>query len=74
MFFITTSQTSFSLSPAAPDLVVDVAISEHCVEVLDALLGVPVVVVLQTFLYCAHVHRSLDDLVVVLGGEHVERV
>lgn len=27
-------------------LVVDVAVCEHCVEVLDTLLGIPVVVVL----------------------------
>lgn len=56
------------------DLVVDVAVCEHCVEVLDALLGIPVVVVLQAFFYCAHVHRSLDDLIVVLEGEQVERI
>lgn len=56
------------MCPAA-DLVVDVAVSEHCVEVLDTFLGVPVVVVLQTFFYRAHVHRGLDDLVVVLQGE-----
>lgn len=48
------------------DLVVDVAVCEHCVEVLDTLMGIPVVVVLQTFFYRAHVHRYLDDLVVVL--------
>ena len=48
------------------DLVVDVAVGEHCVEVLDTLLGVPVVVVLETFSYRAHVHRNLYDLIVVL--------
>lgn len=51
------------------DLVVDVAVSEHCVKVLDTLLGIPVVIVLQALLYRAHVHRNLDDLIVVLGGE-----
>lgn len=51
------------------DLVVDVAVCEHSVKVLDTLLGIPVVVVLQTFFYRAHVHRSLDDLIVVLEGE-----
>lgn len=55
------------------DLVVDVAVCEHCVEVLDTLLGVPVVVVLQAFLYRAHVHRSLDDLIVVLEGDREQR-
>ena len=48
------------------DLVVDVAICEHCVEVLDTLLGIPVVIGLQTFSYRAHVHGDLDDLIVVL--------
>ena len=48
------------------DLVVDVAVCEHCVEVLDALLGIPVVIGLQTFFYRAHVHGDLDDLIVVL--------
>lgn len=56
------------MGPVA-DLVVDVAVCEHCVEVLDTLLGIPVVVVLQTFFYRAHVHRGLDDLIVVLNGE-----
>ena len=51
---------------AVADLVVDVAVCEHGVEVLDTLLGIPVVVVLQAFFYRAHVHRGLDDLIVVL--------
>lgn len=51
------------------NLVVDVAVCEHCVEVLDTLLGIPVVVVLQTFLYGAHVHRTPYYLVVVLWGK-----
>lgn len=51
------------------DLVVDVAVCEHRVEVLDTLLGIPVVVVLQAFFYRAHVHRGLDDLIVVLQGD-----
>lgn len=50
----------------ASDLVVDVAVSEHGVEVLYTLLGIPVVIVLQTSLYGAHVHRCLDDPIVVL--------
>lgn len=48
------------------NLVVDVAVCEHCVEVLDTLLGIPVVVVLQAFFYCAHIHRILYDLIIVL--------
>ena len=50
-------------------LIVDVAIREHCVEVMDTLLGIPVVTVFQTFLYGTHVHRALDDLVIVLEYE-----
>lgn len=57
------------LKQPVADLVVDVAVCEHRVEVLYTLLGIPVVVVLQTFFYCAHVHRGLDDLIVVLKGE-----
>lgn len=47
-------------------LIVDVAVSEHGVEVLHGLTGTPVIVVLQTFLNGSHVHRVLDHLVVVL--------
>lgn len=49
-------------------LVVDVAVGEHGVEVLDALAGAAVEVVLQALLDRPHVHRLLDDLMVVLGG------
>ena len=49
-------------------LVVDVAVGEHGVEVLHALAGTAVVVVLQPPLNGAHVHGNLDDLMVVLGG------
>lgn len=51
---------------ARAHLVVDVAVGEHGVEVLDALAGTAVVVVLQPLLDGAHVHGLLDDLVVVL--------
>lgn len=47
-------------------LVVDVAVGEHGVEVLDALTGAAVVVVLQALLDGSHVHGLLDDLVIVL--------
>lgn len=57
-------QLEFKQSVA--DLVVDVAVCEHCVEVMYTLLGIPVVVVLQSFLNCAHVHRVRDYLIVVL--------
>ena len=48
-------------------LVVDVTVGEHGVEVLDALAGAAVEVVLQPLLDRPHVHRLLDDLMVVLG-------
>ena len=48
-------------------LVVDVTVGEHGVEVLDTLTGAAVEVVLQALLDRPHVHRLLDDLVVVLG-------
>lgn len=51
------------------DLVVDVAVCEHGVKVLDTLLGIPVVVVLQAFFNRAHVHRILYDLIIVLKEE-----
>lgn len=54
-------------------LVVDVAVCEHGVEVLYTLLGVPVVIVLQASLYGAHVHRYLDDLIVVLKSVHKQK-
>lgn len=56
----------FELRQSVPDLVVDVAVCEHRVEVVYALLGIPVEVVLQTLFYCAHVHRGLDYLIVIL--------
>lgn len=67
---------SASRSPPPPSqpalaqahLVVDVAVGEHGVEVLHALGRAPVVAVLQPPLDGPHVHRLLDDLVVVLGG------
>ena len=55
------------------NLVVDVAVGEHGVEVLNALLSVPVEVAVQALLYGAHVHRDLDDLVVVLKEKCVRR-
>lgn len=48
------------------NLVVDVTVGEHGVEVLHGLAGAPVIVVLQAFLDGSHVHGVLDHLVVVL--------
>lgn len=57
------------------DLVINVAVGEHGVEVMDTLLGVPVVVVLQPFFDCTHVHRVLYDLIVVLvEGKPTEKM
>ncbi len=46
-------------------LVVEVAVGEHEVDVVLALLGAPVVVVLQPPPHRRQVHRALDDLEVV---------
>ena len=50
----------------APYLVVNVAVGEHGVEVLDTFLGVTVVAVLKTLLDCSHVHRTLNNFVIIL--------
>lgn len=63
----------FELKQSVADLVVDVAVCEHCVEVVYALLGIPVEVVLQTLFYCAHVHRGLDYLIVILGKVQIKQ-
>ena len=59
-----------------PRLVVDVTVGEHLVEVLDALLRLPVVVVVKSLPDRAQIHRLLDDLEVVweseLDGVHRE--
>lgn len=38
-----------------------------------ALLGIQVEVVLQTLFYCAHVHRGLDYLIVILGKAQIKQ-
>lgn len=48
------------------DLVVNVAVGEHGVEVLDAFTGAAVETVFQTLLDGPHVHGLLDDLIVIL--------
>lgn len=68
-YLLSLSAPCWTAASDVADLVVDVAVSEHGVEVMDALLGVPIVVVLQALLYCPHVHRRLDDFVVVLDEE-----
>lgn len=50
-------------------LVINVAIGEHGVEVLHALVGTAVVVIFQSLLDSAHVHGSFDDLMIVLEGD-----
>ena len=54
-----------------PSLVVHIAVGEHCVEVLDALLSRPIIVVVESLLDCAKIHRVLDDLVVVWDVQFV---
>lgn len=47
-------------------LVVDVTICKHSVEILDTFLSIPVIVVFQALLYCSHIHRRFNDLIVIL--------
>ena len=47
-------------------LIVDVAVCKHRVKILDTFLSVPVVVILQAFLYCSHIHRSFNYLIIIL--------
>lgn len=60
--------------PAAPHPVVDVAVGEHCVEVLQTLGGAPVVVVLQPLLDGPQVHRRRYDVVVILIQKHIHHI
>lgn len=53
--------------PSSSYLVVNVAVCKHGVEVLHALTGTAVVIVLQSLLDAAHVHRILYDLMIILG-------
>lgn len=55
------------------NLVVDVAVGEHGVEILHALAGTAVKIVLQSFLDGAHVHWLFNDVIVILN-EIRERV
>ena len=54
-----------------PSLVVHIAVGEHCVEVLDALLSRPIIVVVEPLLDCAKIHWVLDDLMVVWDVQFV---
>lgn len=47
-------------------LIVDVTVCKHRVKVLDTFLSIPVVVILQAFLYCSHVHRCFNYLIIIL--------
>lgn len=47
-------------------LVVDVAVGEHGVEVLNAFTCTAVEIILHTLFDGAHVHGLLDDFVVIL--------
>lgn len=49
------------------NLVVDVAVGEHGVEILHALAGTAVKIVLQSFLDGAHVHWLFNDVVIILN-------
>lgn len=58
-------QGSWTPTPIS-HLVVDVTICKHSVEVLDTFLSIPVIVVFQALLYCSHIHRRFNDLIVIL--------
>lgn len=51
-------------------LVVDVAVGEHCVEVLYALTCTTVEVIFQAFLNGPHVHGLFDNFMVILGEKN----
>lgn len=52
-------------------LVVNVAVGEHCVEVLYALTCTAVEVVLQTLFYGPHVHGLFDNFMVILKKDRM---
>lgn len=54
-------------------LIVDVAVCKHRVKILDTFLSVPVVVILQALLYCSHIHRSFNYLIIILQRAKRER-
>lgn len=63
-----------SWTPATTShLVVDVTICKHSVEVLDTFLSIPVIVVFQALLYCSHIHRRFNDLIVILESKKSKR-
>lgn len=47
-------------------LVIDITVCEHGVEILHAFSRSPVVIILQSLLDRPHVHRVLDDFIIVL--------
>lgn len=62
-----------SLSAPTSHLVVDVTICKHSVEVLDTFLSIPIIVVFQALLYCSHIHRCFNDLIVILESRESKR-
>lgn len=65
-------QGSWTPAPTS-HLVVDVTICKHSVEVLDTFLSIPVIVVFQALLYCSHIHRCFNDLIVILESRESKR-
>ena len=57
----------FNTYHEAPHLVVDVAVSEHGVEILHTFTCAPIVVVLQSFLDGSQVHGSFYYRMIILG-------
>lgn len=52
-------------------LVIDVAIGEHGVEVLNAFTRTAVEIILQTLLDGPHVHGLLDDFMIILQRKKI---
>lgn len=57
-----------------PYLVINIAVCEHCVEVLHTLACTPVVHILQSFLDGPHVHWFLYYFVIVLDAKGKQKV
>lgn len=61
-----TSRSPLKTQRSSSYLVVDVTVCKHRVKILDTFLSIPVVVILQAFLYCSHVHRRFNYLIIIL--------
>lgn len=65
---------SYRRTAVSPHLVIDVAVGEHGVEVLQAVTRGPIVVVLQAFLNGSQVHGRRYDLVIILRKQAISLI